>query len=309
MAISKIDGLDLHHLRLFVLLMRERSVTRVARVLQRGQPAVSHGLARLRSHFGDELFVRNGRVLEPTSRAVELHQSIGAPLEALETALVASANFDARSAAPVFRIGLSDDLQLAFLPAIVAALRREIPNARVIAVASVRARAFELLEGRNVNTVLGNLGTLPSSARTRVLRRVQFAVLCARKLRGPLSLDRYCSARHVLVTSEGDMSGVIDRHLADLGRARRVVLSVPHFTVLPSLLADHELMATVPSHVAKSLSASHALYRYPLPFPSPQYDLAMAWRASIDKDKGERLLRDVILRTICGPRRRVSGRT
>jgi LysR family transcriptional activator of mexEF-oprN operon len=303
MAINKIDAIDLHHLRLFVLLMRERSVTRVARIVQRGQPAVSHGLARLRSHFGDELFVRNGRVLEPTSRAVELHRSLGAPLEALETALVASTNFDARIASPTFRIGLSDDLQLAFLPAIVAALRREIPNARLVAVASARARAFELLEGRSVSTVLGNLGTLPASARTRVLRRVQFSVLCARKLRGPLSPDRYCSGRHVLVTSEGDMSGVIDRLLADIGRARRVVVSVPYFTVLPSLLGDDDLMATVPDHVAKSLSTSHALYQYALPFPSPRYELAMAWRASIDNDKGERLLRDVILRTVGGARR------
>lgn len=298
MAMRKIDALDLHHLRLFVLLMRERSVTRAARVLQRGQPALSHSLARLRAHFEDELFVRNGRVLEPTSRAVELYQSIGAPLEALEMALVASTTFNARTAAPIFRIGLSDDLQLAFLPSIVSALCREIPNARLVAVACDRERAFELLDGGNVNTVLGNLGRLPSSARTRVLRRVQFSVLCARKLRGPLSPDRYCAGRHVLVTSEGDTSGVIDRLLTDIGRERRVVLSVPHFTVLPSLLVSDDLIATVPSHLAEALMTSNALYRYPLPFQSPQYDLAMAWRASVDEDSGEKLLRDLILRAL-----------
>lgn len=304
MDIRNIDALDLHHLRLLVLLMRELSVTRAARIMQRGQPALSHSLAQLRSHFADELFVRNGRVLEPTSRAVALYQAIGGPLEALERALIAGVPFDARTAAPIFRIGLSDDLQLAFLPSIVAGLRREIPNARLVAVACDRERAFGLLDGGNVNTVLGNLGKLPSSARTRILRRVQFAVLCARKLRAPLSPDLYCTKRHVLVTSESDMSGILDQLLADIGRKREVVLSVPHFTVLPSLLASDEMIATVPSHLAESLCMSNALYRYPLPFPSPQYDLAMAWRANVDNDSGEKILRDVILGAVGQPRRR-----
>lgn len=304
MTISKIDELDLHHLRLFVLLMRERSVTKAARIVQRGQPALSHSLARLRSHFEDELFVRNGRVMEPTSRAVELYQAIRDPLEALESAVAASMTFDPRTADPIFRIGLSDDLQLAYLPSIVAGLRRQIPNARLVAVASGRARAFELLDGGRVNTVLGNLGKLPSTALTRKIRTVQFAVLCRRKLRAPMTLERFCAGRHVLVTGEGDMSGIIDQLLADIGRERHVVLSVPHFTVLPSLLASDDLIATVPWHLAESLCLSNALHRYPLPFPSPHYDLAMAWRASVDNDGGEVLLRDVILETIDGSRRR-----
>jgi DNA-binding transcriptional LysR family regulator len=52
------NELDLHHLRVFDVLLRERSLTKAARVLGVAQPALSKTLARLRRYFDDPLFVR-----------------------------------------------------------------------------------------------------------------------------------------------------------------------------------------------------------------------------------------------------------
>ena len=60
---------DLNLLPVFAALMRERSVTRAGESLFLSQPATSSALGRLRAFFHDELFIRNGRVLEPTPRA------------------------------------------------------------------------------------------------------------------------------------------------------------------------------------------------------------------------------------------------
>ena len=50
--------IDLHHLQVLDVLLREHSLTRAARLLNVTQPALSKTLARLRRYFGDPLFVR-----------------------------------------------------------------------------------------------------------------------------------------------------------------------------------------------------------------------------------------------------------
>src|SRR5262249_3737705 len=65
-------SLDLHHLQVFDVLLRERSLTRAARVLNVTQPALSKTLARLRRYFQDPLFVRVSLRMEPTAKALVL---------------------------------------------------------------------------------------------------------------------------------------------------------------------------------------------------------------------------------------------
>jgi len=59
---------DLNLLKVFDVVMSERSLTRAAEQLNLTQPAVSNALRRLREALDDELLVRNGRSLEPTAR-------------------------------------------------------------------------------------------------------------------------------------------------------------------------------------------------------------------------------------------------
>ena len=65
-------SIDLNLLVTFEALLEERSVTGAARRLNLGQPAMSAALGRLRYLFGDELFVRIGKEMRPTSKATEL---------------------------------------------------------------------------------------------------------------------------------------------------------------------------------------------------------------------------------------------
>src|SRR3954454_19909141 len=51
MAAMKLSGIDANLLAALDALLREKSVTRAARRLGVGQPALSHSLSRLRDHF------------------------------------------------------------------------------------------------------------------------------------------------------------------------------------------------------------------------------------------------------------------
>ncbi|MGY8831970.1 MAG: LysR family transcriptional regulator, partial [Pseudomonadales bacterium] len=110
---------DLNLLIVFETLMHERSVTRAAEKLFLGQPAISAALARLRSLFDDPLFVRTGRSMEPTARAMEIAALLSPALDSISTAVSRAADFHPATSTAVFRIGLSDDVEFGLLPPLI----------------------------------------------------------------------------------------------------------------------------------------------------------------------------------------------
>ncbi|WJD65105.1 LysR family transcriptional regulator [Pseudomonas kurunegalensis] len=81
-------GFDLNALITFLVVYRERGVSRAARALNVTQPAVSNCLSKLRRQFNDPLFVLSGRTIEPTAMAVSLAQSLAPALQQLQQTLV-----------------------------------------------------------------------------------------------------------------------------------------------------------------------------------------------------------------------------
>ncbi len=114
---SDFRRLDLNLLLVFHALLHERSVTRAAQRLFIGQPALSGALKRLRAALGDELFVRTSHGMTPTPRALELARAHrAAAAVAAAGPLHAQPAFDPATAKRVFRIGLSDALEVALMP-------------------------------------------------------------------------------------------------------------------------------------------------------------------------------------------------
>src|ERR1044071_8234957 len=79
----KLSGIDANLLAALDALLREKSVTRAARRLGVGQPALSHSLALLRDHFKDELLVLKGRNYVLTSKAENLLRVVANATRAL----------------------------------------------------------------------------------------------------------------------------------------------------------------------------------------------------------------------------------
>jgi LysR family transcriptional activator of mexEF-oprN operon len=85
--LDDLHSTDLNLMVVFATLMHERSVTLCAARLAVRQSTISGSLARLRTLFDDPLFIRAGRGVRPTQKAMELARSIGPALELLHAAL------------------------------------------------------------------------------------------------------------------------------------------------------------------------------------------------------------------------------
>src|SRR6202161_2137007 len=124
-AISErnLSSVDLNLLVAFESLMAERNVTRAAERNCLTQPAVSKALSRLRYLFGDPLFVRRDRAMEPTARALELAGPIHGALAAISRTLTLPTTFDPATVSAIVKIATIDLYHTKLLPSLVRQLR------------------------------------------------------------------------------------------------------------------------------------------------------------------------------------------
>ncbi|WP_271412098.1 LysR substrate-binding domain-containing protein [Pseudomonas sp. Q1-7] len=290
---------DLNLLIVFETLMHERSVTRAAEKLFLGQPAISAALARLRTLFDDPLFVRTGRSMEPSARAMEIFALLSPALDSISTAVSRAADFDPATSTAVFRIGLSDDVEFALLPALLRRLRAEAPGVVLVVRRTNYLLMPNLLASGEISVGVAYTEELPANAKRKTLRRSRPKLLRADSVPGALSLDDYCQRPHALVSFAGDLGGFVDEELAKVGRTRKVVLAVPQFNGLGTLLAGTDLVAMVPDYTAAALTAAGGLRAEDPPLPVQSFELSMAWRGAQDNDPAERWLRSRI-QMYCG---------
>jgi hypothetical protein len=74
-----------------------------------------------------------------------------------------------------------------------------------------------------------------------------------------LTLEEFCGLDHLLIsTSGGHFSGVVDNALAELGRERRVSVSIQSYARAPLVLACTDCLCTLPRRFSDALRTSIA---------------------------------------------------
>ncbi len=263
--------LDLNLLVIFDALMAERHVTRAAQRVSLSQPAFSNALARLRHYLKDDLFIRRPPGMVPTPRALELAPQIHAALLALEHALDQPA-FDPATMTRVFTLETNDYLVSMVMPQLMQRLAAIAPGVNVRVVPPNARAAFERLDAREVDFVLGGFGAIPERYAVAVIQDNEFSCLMDRKhplARGKLDLVRYAAAKHLLITPRGDPTGFVDLSLAEHGLMRRVALTVNHFSVVPAIIANSDLIVTLPKRMADQYAPLYQLAQRASPVPTP----------------------------------------
>jgi len=117
-------ALDGKSLRTFLVVLEESSVSKAAERLGVTQSAVSHTLDKLRLAIGDPLFVRSGRNITATERAISLHEPVRTVLDELK-ALTSQRVFDPLMSSLEFTVAANDFQRDLIFPALIRELRNE----------------------------------------------------------------------------------------------------------------------------------------------------------------------------------------
>jgi DNA-binding transcriptional LysR family regulator len=270
MTIDKNDfkKLDLNLLVAFQVLVKEKSVSRAAERLFLGQPAMSGALSRLREVFQDEILVRTGRGMEPTTKALALHAQLAPALESIRATLFEQPTFDPATQSRTFHLGMRDWVEIWLMPELMARVQQAAPGVRIAVRASDAQSGTQMLENEEMDLGISVFPDGPAWQRREQLATMGYrCVYDASRLgiRSPLTLEEYLAHAHLVTPTQTDFRGAVDDQLVGSSKRRTVVYTTSRFAALPLILRRAAVIATVPEQSAQQWAEVFGLASSPVP--------------------------------------------
>ena len=301
--LEKLSSKDLNLLPVLQVLLEERNVTRAAGRLNLSQPAISRSLGRLRELFNDPLFTRTPKGLAATPRAealtLQLHQSLTDISQLIEPPV-----FVPGSARRLFRLATTDYGSNVLLPSVISRITREAPGVDLELV-QWKEHLINELDQQNIDVATCAVTDAPAAIHGRGVGRDRFVCVMRNQhplLEQPLTINRYARAPHALITMGGERKGAVDYLLEQHGLKRRIALRVPHFVAALALVADTDLVLTIPYGLARSCASHYGLTIVPFPARQEGFTYSIIWHERHMKDPGHiwfrKLMYEELTRTV-----------
>ena len=215
--------LDVDWLGIFVEIYKTQSVSRTAERLCIAQSTASMALNKLRRHFGDKLFCRTSRGMEPTPKALSIYPGLRDALAGIENARGTRSVFAPAEAERTFCICVTDISEIVLLPRLLNHLKQSAPR---IAIESERISTDSprRLESGDVDLAVGFLPVLDAGFYQQTLFDEHFVCLAAAnhpRIRGKLTKRAFSAEGHIVVSTTGTGHSIVDKTLAQHGIERR----------------------------------------------------------------------------------------
>jgi DNA-binding transcriptional LysR family regulator len=285
--------LDLNLLQTFHAVHAAGNVSRAAERLGVSQPTVSHGLRRLRLLYKDPLFVRTQGGMAPTAKADRLAKAVQHALHILDVAIREGEQYDPAQSERTFRLHMSDIGETVFLPRLMHALSTQAPGVRLDIVQLDEQNILPALETGRIDLAIGYLPVLANRVEKRFLLHEKYVVLMradhpmARSKPSAAALKRL---HFVLVRSHSDTALA----LQDLGLQDNIRLALPHFMVLPRILAEADLAVMMPARLSQAFAQMGKYKVWTPKVGLPAFDVSVHWYWRFAGDPGNRWLRELI---------------
>lgn len=295
---NAIHNTDLNLLRVFDVLLEERSVTRTGARLGLSQSAVSHALNRLRFMLNDELFVRGPAGMQPTPRAVEMGPQVHAALNQLQAAL-APADFDPATSERRFSVVTGAYASAILAPPIAGRLSEIAPLSELM-IAELSLDVLERLDARRADFLVGSVLAAPErfARETIMTETLVWVVRAGHPLFQSRSIDMetLVSTPHIVIArnlpgliEEGgerrpfvsraswEDAGAFEAALASRGLTRRVGVSVPDTYTALAVAASTDMATLIPRRLALLSARGGRVRMIDPPYDSPTVDISLLY--------------------------------
>ena len=279
--------IDLNLLRVFHALLDTGSVSAAAEQLHLSVPATSRALGRLRRAMDDPIMVRAGRGLVPTPFALRSATRVRALLDGAQE-LLSETDDDPGAWRRTFVIRINDGLTPVVAPRLISRTAAEAPGVAFRFVSQSSKDPDQLRDG-SIDLDIGVSDSPAPDLHVQNLLVDHFVALVASDSTlgevPTLTVDHLCDYPHISASRRGLDRGPLDDALAELGRTRRVVATVPTYAVATMLALEDGVIALVTRVVARHLVDRKMPVRmHELPFELPEVRIDMRWHRRLDGD-------------------------
>ncbi|MDR3463079.1 MAG: LysR family transcriptional regulator [Beijerinckiaceae bacterium] len=298
----RFHGLDLNLLAALDALLRHQNVTRAAEELHISQSAMSNALARLRTHFEDELIAPRGRRMVPTPLAETLAQPLREILLQTTRFLKTRSAFEPRNSSRRFTVSCSDYAWAVLIPEVLKEIAALAPSIEIYyAGTSVK------FEKSDIDVlIVPERFALPAHPCERLFRDGYACIVWAgnRTVEDTLSREQLLSLGHVTAYSER-RTFVEEWLYSQHGKSLKVAAVAPSFTQIPQTVVGTNYLAIVPEQLAWQSAERLPLRVLPSPLDIPEMVNVLQWQAYQNEDPGlawfRALLKRAATRLFDGP--------
>lgn len=274
-------GVDLNLLLTFNAIMTHGSVSAASEFLCVGQPATSYNLKRLRILLGDPLFERQGNLMVPTQRAIELGPKVKLVLDIIRDDILAPQTFVPAQFDGQVCIGLCDYAEQVFGPDIFDHLRAQASHCKIIFQPVDSENVEHALESNQVDVAIGVFKDQPASLKRNFLYRERHLCMfdnSQMQVKLPISLEDYLATPQMVITANRELGTPVDITLKKMEQARSVVLGSTRFLTLKRMLPGRHLLAVVAEMVGRSELGDEQLTLCEPPIDIADFDIDMLTR-------------------------------
>lgn len=290
------ERLDLNLLRTFLAIHRHHNLSAAAIELGLTQPAISAALKRLRAHFDNPLFVRTSHGMRPTPRADAMAAQIARALDMLRGVGKTHA-FNQATTTVHYRIYINDIGMLVVMPQVLRHISELAPHARISVIDLRPDEVVDALDRGEIDLAIGYFLGMPNWARQQTIRRTRY--VCAVRsghpqIQGSLSMTQFLQAKHGMYATSGSPHNVVDETMARLNLSRDLTLRVPRFAALPFLIAQSDLVVTIPEDLGHTFSKLMDIKLFPPPFALEPFEIKQYWHERLHAEPAFQWLRHVV---------------
>jgi DNA-binding transcriptional LysR family regulator len=215
---------------------------------------------------------------------------LSAALQSLDAALKEGQQYNPKGSDRTFRLHMSDIGEMLFLPRLMKMLASRAPRVRVDVRQLDEKDILPALESGRVDLALGYIPALTAVA-SEVLLQERYVVL----MRAGHPLARRAPTRAALAALE---YVVVRSHpttakaLQQQKLGANIRLEIPHFMVLPAILAQTDLAAMIPARLSQAFAALGDYVEWQPRIGLPSFAVSVHWYWRFESDPGIRWLRD-----------------
>jgi len=295
----QLRSVDLNLLTVFDAVMQEQNITRAAHILGMSQPAVSNAVSRLKVMFNDELFVRYGRGIQPTARALQLFGSIRQALQLVQNELPGS-GFEPVSSERVFNLCVCSPLDNSLISLILNHVNKVAPNIHLIFKSSLNQNTEHQLRYQELEFVIGYEEFHRPEFSCVPLFRDEMVLVASEnhpRVVGPLKESDIYQEEHAVVSLERYASFSQPWYDTPEKQACIAYQGMALISVL-NVVSQTELVAIAPRRLAAEFTEKLNIKMLPLPMKLNSRTCFLSWHEAAGRDKGHQWMEELLV-SVC----------
>ncbi|AQW57779.1 transcriptional regulator LeuO [Vibrio owensii] len=296
---STLRGVDLNLLTVFDAVMQEQNITRAAHNLGMSQPAVSNAVARLKVMFNDELFMRQGRGIQPTQRARQLFGPIRQALQLIRNELPSSV-FQPESSTRLFKLAICSPCDMRFAPRIMANVNEQAPSVQLHLDAEFDRLLSERMRYQEIDFVIDYARFDDQGFSSTEIFKDELVVIASKthpRIQGGVSAEQLINEKHAKLSRVHGQRSFSEQAYRELDC--QAAYEGSSLSNLLYVVSQSELVTIAPRWMAENAVNSDQLQILDFPFENKEISGYLSWHESSEKDKGHIWLRDQLMIT-CG---------